>query len=398
MAGTGLATLVGLIRSLPSPQGLWPITGLPREFLPRPVPPFKDRTVREDFMSAAAQDYLVAGVDTHLDSHTAVICDGRGHQISQEQVPATTAGYGQLLAWARGQAAGLPLSWAVEGTGHYGAGLARHLAAAGEQVAEIGHTRHIGKRRAGKTDSIDALRAARELLASAHPAVPRAGGDREALRLLITSRAHAVRACRSARALLAGLLVTMPDDLRQPLLALPAARRARTCAALAAPPGADRLTAIQHQTLARLGSRILALAAEARQIEAQITPIVEDLAPGLVAAEPGLGYLSAAQILLTWSHQGRIRSEAAFAMIAGTAPLPASSGRTTRHRLNRLGDRQLNRALHTIITTRARCHQPTRDYLTRRQTSGQTKREATRCLKRYLARHLYRTLEHLDTT
>jgi transposase len=350
-------------------------------------------------VSAAAQDHLVVGVDTHLDSHTAVICDGRGHQLGQEQVPATTAGYGQLLAWARAQAAGVPLAWAIEGTGHYGLGLARHLAGAGEQqVAEIGSTRHIGKRRAGKTDSIDALRAARELLACEHPAVPRAGGDREALRLLIAGRDHAVRACRSARALLAGLLVTMPDELRQPLLALPPARRARACAALAAPPGADRLTTVQHQMLARLGTRILALAAEARQIGTQITPIVEDLAPGLVASEPGLGYLSAAQILLTWSHPGRIRSEAAFAMIAGTAPLPASSGRTTRHRLNRLGDRQLNSALHTVIITRARCHQPTKDYLARRQAEGRTRREATRCLKRYLARHLFRELNHLDTT
>jgi transposase len=349
-------------------------------------------------VDAAVQQGLVVGVDTHLDTHTAVICDGRGHQLGQEQVPATTAGYGQLLAWARAQAAGTPLAWAVEGTGHYGLGLSRHLAAAGEQVAEIGHTRHIGNRRAGKTDSIDALRAARELLACEHPAVPRAGGDREALRLLICGRDHAVRACRSARALLAGLLVTMPDELRQPLLALSPARRARACAALAAPPGAGRLSTVQHQMLARLGTRILSLAAEARQIETQIKPIVDDLAPGLVAAEPGLGYLSAAQILLTWSHPGRIRSEAAFAMIAGTAPLPASSGRTTRHRLNRLGDRQLNHALHTIITTRARCHQPTKDYLARRQADGRTRREATRCLKRYLARHLFRELNRLDTT
>jgi transposase len=349
-------------------------------------------------VSAGAQEYLVVGVDTHLDSHTAVICDSGGRPLGERQVPAAAAGYGDLLAWARVQAAGTPLAWAIEGTGHYGLGLARHLAAAGEPVTEIGHTRHIGHRRAGKTDAIDALRAARELLACAHPASPRAGGDREALRLLIADRDHAVRACRSARALLAGLLVTMPDQLRQPLLALPAARRARACAALTAPPGADRLSAIQHQTLARLGARIQALAAEARQIETQITPIVEDLAPGLVAAEPGLGHLSAAQILLTWSHPGRIRTEAAFAMIAGTAPLPASSGRTDRHRLNRLGDRQLNRALHTVITTRTRCHQPTRDYLARRQAEGLTHREATRCLKRYLARHLFRTLNRLDTT
>ncbi len=349
-------------------------------------------------MNAAAMAGLVIGIDTHLDTHTAAICDSGGRLLAELQVPATTAGYEQLLGWARGQAAGAPLIWAIEGAGHYGLNLARHLAAAGQQVTEISHIVHAGKRRAGKTDAIDALRAARELLACEHPATPRADGDREALRLLRADRDHAVGACRSARALLAAVLVTMPGPLRTPLRALPSRARARACAALACPPGADRLTAIQHQMLARLGQRIERLAEEAAALEAQITGIVEDLAPGLVTAEPGLGHLTAAQILLSWSHPGRIRSEAAFAMLAGTAPIPASSGRTTRHRLNRGGDRQLNRALHTVITTRARCHQPTRTYLTRRQAEGLTRREAIRCLKRYLARHLFRELNRLDTT
>ena len=116
------------------------------------------------------------------------------------------------------------------------------------------------------------------------------------------------------------------------------------------------------------------------------------MAPGLVAAEYGLGALTAAQILLSWSHAGRIRTEAAFAMLSGTAPVPVSSGRTDRHRLNRLGDRQLNRALHTIAVTRMRCHPPTQAYVQRRRAEGKTDREIRRCIKRYLARHLYRTL------
>ena len=349
-------------------------------------------------MSVAADADFVAGVDTHLDTHTAAISDGRGHLVAGRQVPASEAGYQELLAWARAQAAGRTLVWAVEGAGHYGLNLARHLAAAGEQVAEISHTPHVGKRRAGKTDAIDALRAARELLAAPRPAQPRADGDREALRLLMTDRDHAVRSCRSARALLAATLVTMPGWLRDQLRALPPGRRARACAALAAPEGADRLATIQHQTVARIGQRIEDLAGQARQIEAQIAQIVEDLAPGLVAAEPGLGYLSAAQILLSWSHRGRVRSEAAFAQLAGVAPIPASSGRTIRHRLSRGGDRQLNRALHAVIITRTRSHQPTRDYITRRQADGRTPKEIRRCLKRYLARHLYRELNRLDTT
>ena len=147
-----------------------------------------------------------------------------------------------------------------------------------------------------------------------------------------------------------------------------------------------------HQTLARLGQRITALADDAADLETQITAIVEDLAPGLVAAEPGLGALTAAQILLSWSHAGRIRSEAAFAMLSGTAPVPVSSGRTDRHRLNRLGDRQLNRALHIIAVSRMRSHPPTLAYVQRRRAEGKTDREIRRCIKRYLARHLYRTL------
>ena len=349
-------------------------------------------------MSTDGKDYLVVGVDTHLDTHTAALCDRQGRLLGDTQVPATAAGYEQVLGWARTHSAGSPLTWAIEGSGHYGLGLARHLAAAGQQVTEIGSTAHVGRRRAGKTDTIDAARAARELLAAPYPAVPRADGDREALRLLIADRDHAVRSCRSARALLAAVLVTMPGPLRTQLRALPPRARARACTQLACPPGADRLTAIQHQTLARIGQRIEHLAGEASDIEDQITVIVEDLAPGLVDREPGLGHLSAAQILLSWSHLGRIRSEAAFAMLAGAAPLPASSGRTVRHRLNRGGDRQLNRALHAVVITRARHHQPTRDYITRRTAEGLTSKEIRRCLKRYLARHLFRELNRLDTT
>ena len=147
-----------------------------------------------------------------------------------------------------------------------------------------------------------------------------------------------------------------------------------------------------HQTLARLGQRIRMLARIASDLEKQIAVLVEDLAPGLVAAEPRLGALTAAQVLLSFSHAGRIHSEAAFAMLSGTAPVPVSSGRTDRHRLNRLGDRQLNRALQVIAVSRMRSHPPTIAYTNRRRAEGKTDREIRRCIKRYLARHLYRTL------
>ncbi len=343
-------------------------------------------------MSRTDEADLIVGVDTHLDTHTAAICDARGRVLSQVQVPATAAGYVQLLARVRSAAGDRQVAWAVEGTRHYGLGLARHLASAGEQVAEIDSGRHLGKRRAGKSDAIDAVRAARELLARPHPAQLRADGDREALRLLMTGRDHAVQSCKTARTALAAILVTAPAPLRERLRHLPRERRARECAALTCPPDADRQTQVLHQTLIRLGHRIGALAEIAADLEAQITGIVEEMAPGLVAAEPGLGALSAAQILLSWSHAGRIRSEAAFAMLSGTAPVPVSSGRTDRHRPSRLGDRQLNRALHTVAVTRMRCHPATLAYAHRRRAEGKTDREIRRCIKRYLARHLYRAL------
>src|SRR5215470_1476205 len=337
---------------------------------------------------------MIIGVDTHLDTHTAAICDARGRVLWQLQVPATAAGYARLLAWARSVAGDSPVMWAVEGTRHYGLGLARYLTGAGEQVSEIDNSRHVGKRRAGKSDAIDAVRAARELLARPHPAQMRADGDREALRLLLIGRDHAVAAAKAARAALASILVTAPAPLREQLRRLPAQRRPAACAAWQCPPGADRLTRTTCQVLASLGQRITTLAAEAAEAEAQIASIVETMAPGLVAAEPGVGALTAAQILLAWSHAGRIRSEAAFAMLSGTAPVPVASGRTSRHRLNRLGDRQLNCALHTIAVVRMRSHPATLDYVARRRAEGKTDREIRRCLKRYLARHLYRELNN----
>ena len=336
-------------------------------------------------------DYVV-GVDTHMDTHTAAVCDARGRAVSQLQVPATTAGYADLLAWASAAAGGGKVAWAVDGTRHYGLGLARHLAAEGQQVTEIDNTRHVGKRRAGKSDPIDAVRAARELLARPQPGQMRCDGDREALRLLMVDRDNAVHSCKTARTVLTSVIVTAPDELREQLRHLTRERRARVCAGLACPPGADRKARVLYQTLIRLGQRIVALDQTAADIEAEIAAIVEELAPGLVAAEHGVGALSAAQILLSWSHAGRIHSEAAFAMLSGTAPVPVSSGRTDRHRLNRLGDRQLNRALHIIAVTRMRNHPPTLAYVQRRRAEGKTDKEIRRCIKRYLARHLYRTL------
>ena len=268
----------------------------------------------------------------------------------------------------------------------------------GQRVVEIDSCRHIGKRRSGKSDPIDALRAAKELLARPEPVLPRADGDREALRLLMIDRDNTVDSVRSARTVLTSLIVTAPAELREQLRHLSRPRRAQVCAELVCPPGADRLVRVLHETLARLGKRVVELGRVVDQLETEIAQIVEDLAPGVVTAEVGVGALSLAQVLLSWSHAGRIRSEAAFAMLSGTAPVPVSSGRTDRHRLNRLGDRQLNRALHMVAVTRMRSHPPTLAYMERRRSEGKTDKEIRRCVKRYIARHLFRTLNRLDTT
>jgi transposase len=361
------------------------------------VPLSRHRTGEGDAVSIAGDTGLIAGVDTHRDTHTAAVCDARGRAGSQLQVAASAEGYARLLEWAGEQAAGRPVTRAIEGTRHYGLGLARYLTSQGQQVAEIDATRHVGRRRAGKSDPIDAVRAARELLARPHAGQMRADGDREALRLLMVDRDNAVQSGKTARTTLASVLVTAPAALRGQLRHIPAGRRARTCAQLTCPRQADRLTRIVHQTLIRLGQRAVALTEVADDLEAQIAAIVEDLAPGLVAAEYGPGALTAAQILPSWSHAGRIRTEAAFAMLSGTAPVPVSSGRTDRHRLNRPGDPQLNHALHTTAVSRMRSHPPTRAYADRRRAEGKTDREIRRCIKRYLARHLYRTLSHNPT-
>jgi transposase len=246
-----------------------------------------------------------------------------------------------------------------------------------------------------KTDQLDALRAAREALAREHLAQPRQRGAREALRVLLTTRENAMRARTKAICQLKDLVVSAPESLRRPLHALPTAALADRCAHMrsnAAHSVEQRYTILALHTTAR---RALALEAEAAELEAQLELLVRQTTPMLLD-EPGVGPISAAQLLCSWSHVGRLRSEAAFAAMAGVAPIPASSGQVTRHRLNRPGDRQLNRALHTIIVSRQVHHSETKTYVARRTAEGKSPREIKRCRKRHLARRLFRLLEGAD--
>ena len=277
-----------------------------------------------------------------------------------------------------------------KGTGSYGAGLTRFLAGRGELVLELSRTPRAERRLHGKDDSLDAVRTARAALASKTLTLPRSGGRREALRLLLVARRSAVDVRREALTQLRAVIVTAPEPLREQLRRLPVGQLLNRCSRLRRAGAADELaTRLVLRSLAR---RIQAATLEADELEHEILSHVHAIAPVLLD-EPGVGPIVAAQLIVSWSHPGRLRSEACFARLAGAAPIPASSGQTQRHRLSRGGDRQLNRALHTVILHR-RHHDPTtRDYIARRVAEGKTRREATRLLKRYLARHLYRLLE-----
>ena len=341
-------------------------------------------------MLADELDYVV-GVDPHRDEHAlAIVRAGTGAAVFEGQVAASERGYVQALRMAGREAPGRR-AWAIEGTGSYGAGLARYLAARGEWVLEVGRTRRE-RRSHAKTDALDALRAARSVLGTAQLASPRSGGEREALRALMVARAGALAAKRAGLCQLRALLVTCPEPLRSELRSLTRARLLRRLVAVRPDRHKDaelRGTLIALRALAR---RVQALTAEERELRREIQALVAQLAPALLD-EPGVGPASAAQALISWSHRGRFPSDAAFARLAGTAPIPASSGLVRRHRLDPGGDRQLNRALHMIILSRRKNHAATISYIERKTREGKSVREAIRCLKRYLARHLFRLLE-----
>jgi len=280
----------------------------------------------------------------------------------------------------------------VEGSGAYGKGLARFLQRAGETVFELERPRRRGAGGRLKSDPLDALRAARALLAGEQLARPRAGGEREALRCLLRSRESAVEARRRALNQLRALIVVCPEPLRGELRQLSRARLLARCRAFRSLSGQDVELAGTRLAMRLLARRVALLAEEERALRREIDLLVERVAPGLIA-QPGVGPISAAEILVCWSHAGRLRSEAAFARLAGAAPIPASSGQVVRQRLDRGGDRRLNRALHQIVVCRRRHHRQTIAYVERRLAEGKSSREATRCLKRYVARSLFRLLE-----
>lgn len=333
----------------------------------------------------------VIGVDTHKASYTASAVSRAGAELETLAVASDAFGHKKLLAFAKRIGDG-PRLWAIEGTGSFGRGLTTFLLEQGEAVAEIDRPARPARRNGAKTDALDATRAAREALARDHVAQPRRRGSREALRVLVRTRTTAVRAKSVAICHLKSLIVTAPGPLRDQLRGLSDVRLAPKCARLRttlAQSPEHRATIAAIRATAR---RILFLEAEAEDHASDIELLVQQLAPQLLQ-EPGVGPLTAAELLIAWSHRGRVRSEAAFAQMAGVAPIPASSGQITRHRLNRCGDRHLNCALHQIVLARLTHHEESRAYAARRSAEGRTPKEIKRCLKRFVARRLFRLLE-----
>jgi transposase len=342
--------------------------------------------------SLADQVDLVIGVDTHKHTHTAALVQATtGGKLAELTVATNPDGYDELLRWADQH--GASRVWSIEGAGGYGAGLTRYLANAGERVVELDRPVRPARRHGAKSDPLDAVRAAREALARTSLADPKSTGPRAELAVLIAARRSAVEAATVAQRQLHAIVIGAPEVLRAKFRGQCTTTMLTTAARLRVAPSWDAETSTTLTVLCTLARRAHALMGEARDHERAITAIVRAWRPDLLD-QPGVGPIVAAQVLTSWSHPGRIRSEAAFAMLSGTAPIPASSGLRTRHRLNRSGDRQLNRALHVVALSRTRYHQETRDYIERRRAEGKTDREIRRCLKRYIARRLYRQLEN----
>lgn len=341
----------------------------------------------------AAPAALVAGIDTHKNTHHVAIVDHLGRRIADRQFPTTSRGYAQIVEFLRSH--GQVERVGVEGTGSYGAGIARELRCAGIAVVEVVRQNRQARRMRGKSDPIDAHEAALAALTGAGTAVPKsADGGVESLRILIGERRSAAKAKTQTIAQIHSLLITAPNVVRTAYRALSAAKLvaalARSRPGSAGEPDPEL---VARQTLKRLATRYLALQGEIHVIEEQLDPLVRGINPALLSLH-GVGVVTAATLLIAaGDNPERLATKASFAALAGVAPLPASSGQRTRHRLSRGGNRHANAALHRIVLLRRRHQEPrTMAYFARRRAEGLTDRDITRCLKRHVANEIYTAL------
>jgi transposase len=339
---------------------------------------------------------ITGGVDTHGLTHHAAVIDSVGRHLADREFPATVRGYRDLLEWMRSH--GALTAVGVEGTGAYGAELARVLTAAGVTVIDVDRPDRKTRRMRGKSDPIDAYAAAMAVLSGRATGIPKSrDGVVEAVRVLRIARRSAVKARTQAMNQIRGLLVSAPAMLREQFASLDRAALIRTLARLR--PGEDlsRPLVATRSALRRLARRHQAMDAEIAELDTEIGPLVKRAGPALLELF-GVGPETAGQLLASaGDNPERMRSEPAFAHLAGVAPIPASSGRTHRHRINRGGDRAANNALHTIVLVRMRFDERTRAYVERRTKEGLSKKDIMRCLKRFVAREIYRALTSTPT-
>ena len=333
---------------------------------------------------------VILGVDTHECEHVAALVDELGRLLVTRSFPANSRGFRSLLAWAREH--GRVVCAGVEGTGSFGAGLARFLSDKDIRVIEVTRPSRRARRHLGKSDTVDAEAAARMVLSGEATATPkRRDGIVESIRVLRIARRSAIKARTQAGQQIRSLIVTAPAEIHTALSGLSVKRQVAYCARLR-PGTRDGAVPSTQRVLRSLARRWQQLDQEVRALERELHPLIKTAAPRLLA-EPGVGPDTAGKLLVIASDNvDRLRSDAAFAALCGVSPIEASSGKTRRHRLNKGGDRQGNNALWTIANNRL-IHDPeTRAYAGRRTAEGLSRREILRCLKRHLARRLYRLI------
>ena len=340
---------------------------------------------------------VIGGVDTHKDLHVAAVVDDHSRVLAIASFPTTRQGYGKMLTSMRSH--GDLRRVGVGCTGSYGAGLLRFLQQAWIEVLEVTTPDRLERRRKGKNDDLDAQNAAHVAFAGVRTVTPRnRGGMVEAPRVLKVCRKSAIAARRAALQMIQGTIVSAPDALRDRLREMTRMQLIRTLAASRPDMSAYRdIEGACRIALRSLARRYVELHDEIGELDERIGAIVEDLAPNLVT-RCGIGRETAAQLLLTaGDNPGRLTSEASFAALCGVSPVPASSGKTIRHRLNRGGDRAANSALHIIAVSRMRLDPRTKEYVAKRTAMGHSKLEAIRMLKRYIAREVFGTIRARHT-
>ena len=334
---------------------------------------------------------VTGGVDTHADNHMTAAIDQNGGLLDIESFPATEAGYEDLLGWLVGF--GEVVRVGVEGTGSWGVGLTRFLTGEDVEVVEVDRPNRQTRRKVGKSDPSDAVSAARAALSGTATVVPKSrNGAVEEMRILLVARRSAREQRSQSLNQLRHLVFCAPEPIRVRFKDRPKAGLISEAAAMRPRPGGDPIVYRTSLVIRGLARRIQSLDAEKKTIDATLRTLIEATAPSLLGLH-GVGIDTAASLLVAaGDNPDRLKSERSWAHLCGTTPIPASSGKVTRHRLNRGGDRQANAALHRIVLTRMSSHPQTRAYVTRRRAEGLSTPEIMRCLKRYVARQTFKHL------